>query len=247
MIKVVIGGGDGSIMSLIDELYLYQVDISRCIFGILPIGRNNDLSRALGWGGSLTLTSDFVEFKEIVKLIADAPSVNVDVFELKLICDDKEGEIIEIKNNEKVKKEENGKVLTTFSKPFISYFSLGNDARIGFGFDKSRSTNKFANCCSYFWETSKKLCCRNTLKVKGFLDSFYSINLENENNFNVKDNNQDITIRENEASKKIIFNNIENNKITEQYDNFRTSSPVNNINSDDFTTRKNTVCKLYFI
>lgn len=49
--KIIIGGGDGSILSVIEYLELNGINVHNCLFGILPIGTRNDLSSTLGWGG----------------------------------------------------------------------------------------------------------------------------------------------------------------------------------------------------
>jgi hypothetical protein len=48
-IKIIVAGGDGTVLSIIENLNK-QVDISRCIFGHIPLGTGNDLSNALGFG-----------------------------------------------------------------------------------------------------------------------------------------------------------------------------------------------------
>lgn len=51
-----------------------------------------------------------------------------------------------------------------FKKKMSNYFSIGVDARIGYGFDKSRTGNRCCNKCVYCWEGFKKMFLR-TLKV----------------------------------------------------------------------------------
>jgi hypothetical protein len=233
-------------MWLLEKLYMAEVDFNRCIFGILPVGRNNDLSRSLGWGGSLYLTSDFVEFKEIVREIAEASSVFIDIWDIKLTCAEG-GEIVEVNNDGKKTKIENGKVMTTFKKSFISYFSLGYEARVGFGFKKHKTTSRCKNFMSYLWEASKKLCCRKTLKVKGFLDSFYTVKME-DNLAEELDSQAEITIRENEAPKETIFRSIDdNNNNILQKENFNSNDTNNMINlriNNKQITIKDKKCKL---
>ncbi len=58
MVKVIIGGGDGTVMHVIEKLNDSVIDIKKCIFGVFPLGNSNDLSSALGWGGIFTLELD---------------------------------------------------------------------------------------------------------------------------------------------------------------------------------------------
>lgn len=42
-----------------------------------------------------------------------------------------------------------------------NYGSIGVDARVGYGFDKSRSANRSKNKCIYVWEGIKKTFTKN--------------------------------------------------------------------------------------
>jgi len=55
MVKVIIGGGDGTVMWVIENLRNADIDIQKCIFGVLPLGNTNDLSCSLGWGSTISL------------------------------------------------------------------------------------------------------------------------------------------------------------------------------------------------
>jgi hypothetical protein len=86
------------------------------------------------------------------------------------------GEIIEInKDNKSFKTDSENKKLNSYRRTFINYFSLGYDARVGFGFEKSRSGNRCINKCIYFWEGCKKNCCRKTIPLNSFFDSFLTV------------------------------------------------------------------------
>lgn len=50
--RVIVCGGDGSVMWVIDEMLRYDINQERCPIGILPFGTGNDFSRVLGWGGN---------------------------------------------------------------------------------------------------------------------------------------------------------------------------------------------------
>lgn len=47
--RVVICGGDGSVLWVVKEVIEAGVDIHKIVFGIIPIGTGNDFSRTLGW------------------------------------------------------------------------------------------------------------------------------------------------------------------------------------------------------
>ena len=47
---VVACGGDGTMSWLVNKLFSHIPKLYLLIFGILPIGTGNDMSRSLGWG-----------------------------------------------------------------------------------------------------------------------------------------------------------------------------------------------------
>jgi hypothetical protein len=53
--RVIIGGGDGTTMTFLENLLSKGVDVQRCYYGVLPLGTGNDLSNALGFGSNLIL------------------------------------------------------------------------------------------------------------------------------------------------------------------------------------------------
>jgi diacylglycerol kinase (ATP) len=57
------------------------------------------------------------------------------------------------------------------NKKMCNYFSFGVDSRIGFGFDKNRTTSVLGNKCVYCWEGFKKMFIR-TAKIKDVVESF---------------------------------------------------------------------------
>jgi hypothetical protein len=65
--KVIIGGGDGTLLKVIEKLMEEKINVHNCVFGILPLGNNNTLSQALGWGGSLNLKKIIFESAQICR------------------------------------------------------------------------------------------------------------------------------------------------------------------------------------
>lgn len=74
-------------LPLIEHLEKEGVNVMNCLFGVLPLGTRNDLSSTLGWGAKMDLDSDMSKFKNLVLEFADASSVPIDVWELKLSLD----------------------------------------------------------------------------------------------------------------------------------------------------------------
>lgn len=51
-LRVIVGGGDGTVLWVVQELVNAGIDVSKCPIGIIPFGTGNDFSRVLGWGGN---------------------------------------------------------------------------------------------------------------------------------------------------------------------------------------------------
>jgi hypothetical protein len=47
---VLIGGGDGTVLSIIENLAKNGIDEKKCTFGHMPLGTGNDLANSLGFG-----------------------------------------------------------------------------------------------------------------------------------------------------------------------------------------------------
>jgi len=60
---------------------------------------------------------------------------------------------------------------TKMTKKMCNYFSFGVDSRIGFGFDKHRTTSVLGNKCVYCWEGFKKMFIK-TARMKDIVDTF---------------------------------------------------------------------------
>lgn len=174
-VKVIIGGGDGTVAQMLEKLQKDHVDLSRCFFGVLPLGTGNDLSRTLGWGGTIVLSSKMKQFKKLVRKFSHAAYTYVDLWDIKLTCDEREGEILQIQEGEKKPKMEEDKKVTVLKKTFISYMSIGYDARVGFGFDKLRTSSRASNYLIYIWEGLKKMSFGKTMKVNDIIDSFWVV------------------------------------------------------------------------
>jgi diacylglycerol kinase (ATP) len=48
---VIVCGGDGTVMWVVEQIVKMKINIHDIPVGIIPIGTGNDFSRALGWGG----------------------------------------------------------------------------------------------------------------------------------------------------------------------------------------------------
>ena len=226
-VKIIICGEDYTIYKFISQLNNNSnINLNKIIFGVLPIGHSNDISRQLGFGDYYEITTDMLKLKNVIKEINESCTTLIDIWDIKLTCDSKEGGIIYNENNKKsFKKTQSGEKLTILRHGFIGYFSLGYDGRIGFGASKKKSKFKCCHNLFLFWEKIKKCICQKTIKLNGFIDSFYVINLPKEDFSNSIDCETDCTAMENEGRKIPIFQN----KINAENDN-----KTNNENDSDY-------------
>jgi diacylglycerol kinase family enzyme len=55
-IKIVIGGGDGTISRIVNSIVTNGIKLERVNFGCIPFGMNNQISECLGWGSHIHLS-----------------------------------------------------------------------------------------------------------------------------------------------------------------------------------------------
>lgn len=157
-VRIIVAGGDGSLIWAIQSCIEQNLEISCIEFGILPFGSGNDLAGTLGWGRDPP--SDLFEAYAREWWIAMPRSF--DFWEIKAEVHELGGFGRVSKSRNSVNKnilkfgEENQLVI---HRLMSNYFSVGLDARIGLGFDKHRTTKKCCNRFFYAWEGFKKMCC----------------------------------------------------------------------------------------
>ena len=223
-VKTLIGGGDGTILSMIDGFVKYGIDITYCIFGHIPLGTGNDLSNSLGFKDHINISKGNIDDLYLILLnYYNAKFGKIDVWKIDLQLDPEEGEVIVNQKDGKAPlKDEDGNILRRYMRSFINYISLGYDARVGYNFDPKRTNSRNMNKCIYFLEGAKKIFCRKTVSVNGFIDTF-TVYDDIENSVNQEsfftDYNNDIELNNNHLSNDIH----EENKI----------NPENNHDIDD--------------
>ena len=178
--RVVVAGGDGSLIWVIEELLKHQLDISSIEFGILPFGTGNDLAAMLGWGRKPPKKLIGKNLSHLVKYAESwlqAEAKPLDIWQISI-------EVEETGHFEKITTEnghyrrehlrfESDSDLKVYSRLMTNYFSVGLDARIGVGFDKRRTTSKIFNRMIYCWEGFKKIFCLPNTRVPEITSTFY--------------------------------------------------------------------------
>ena len=171
ILRVIIAGGDGSLIWAIETFVKEEIFLERIHFGILPFGSGNDLSAMLGWGRDPP--SDM--FEPYIEEWLLATPCNFDFWLIKGEVSGDGGIGRVNKTPKQVSKshiEENGSKKLLFQRLMSNYFSIGLDARIGLGFDKHRTKTKCCNKIMYCWEGFKKMfCCLKTPRIPEIISS----------------------------------------------------------------------------
>jgi len=167
VIRVMVAGGDGTVMWSFSELQDTGVPPDKVCVGVIPFGTGNDFSRTMGWGGKPPgnlVGQDMKGLKGHCKNWLDALQQPFDLWEVEVtVC--KEGSLKFVDDHKKcltdgMKKQHNitycDQGIMTMKKPMCNYFSIGYDGRVGLGFEKNRTKSQTGNLIVYFKEGFKK-------------------------------------------------------------------------------------------
>jgi len=178
-IRVLVAGGDGTVMWALSELIKSEVDMTRVAVGHIPFGTGNDFARTTGWGHEPpeTLVGNSKEYLYAdMRRWINADIRNFDMWQVD-IQTAPSGGFFFIHQGKKVMTEShkvqhglveaNGGMRMT--KPMLNYFSFGFSERAGVGFEKKRTTSKLRNILRYGVEGVKKLLFRPPPKVSDVL------------------------------------------------------------------------------
>mmetsp|Transcript_6778 Transcript_6778/g.18708 ORF Transcript_6778/g.18708 Transcript_6778/m.18708 type:complete len:511 (-) Transcript_6778:68-1600(-) len=181
LIRILVAGGDGTVMWTLTELTKTQVDMTKVAVGHIPFGTANDFSRTTGWGPTapVDLVGDNKEhLLRDMKRWVNAEVRNFDVWEID-ICTAPEGTFYFVHDGKKALTE-NDKVQhglvelpeggMRMRKPMVNYFSFGSIERAGIGFEKMRTRSRLCNILRYGWEGTKKWLFRRPPDVSDVLE-----------------------------------------------------------------------------
>eukprot|EP00439_Symbiodinium_sp_Y106_P077851 s1032_g16.t1 len=158
MVRVFVGGGDGTVMWVVQEAELHHINPQRMHIGMVPLGTGNDFSRSLGWGGrnpdaSALLKDDCaLSFDESCtkprKDWLKAPTSLHDVWKVTLKVDAEDGTIY--RKDAPVRKDGHDvKELETF---MILYCGIAKDAELAYNVELNRTKSQFLNKLVYIWQ-----------------------------------------------------------------------------------------------
>lgn len=157
-IRMVICGGDGSLMKLVMLAKDAGCDVKNLICCHLPYGTGNDLSRSLGWGASESSLPIYKTLPRLVREICLNSSETVLNVWTVLIRFRPGGTTYDIDaQGQYVPRNE-----TFFEQFMINYFGMGEDARVGTGFEKNRTKQRCCNAWLYLFIGAWNCvcCCR---------------------------------------------------------------------------------------
>jgi len=223
-LKILIAGGDGSVLSIIEDLHKEKIDINRLIFGVLPMGTGNDLCHSLGYGNSVEIGKKINNLENFIYLYTRSKITKIDIWEISinfnensslLVCTSKGEKLIYSSGNNNIN--DNNHIIITnnnklFRKNFINYMSIGYDAVCGAEFEMKRSSNRNCNRIIYGYEAVKRyLCCKKNLTINEIIDDFVTYeNNNNDNNIHDDKNDSSMNIIRINSNKKILYEKEEN-------------------------------------
>eukprot|EP00746_Dinoflagellata_sp_MGD_P013790 gnl/MRDRNA2_/MRDRNA2_129933_c0_seq1.p1 gnl/MRDRNA2_/MRDRNA2_129933_c0~~gnl/MRDRNA2_/MRDRNA2_129933_c0_seq1.p1 ORF type:complete len:507 (+),score=88.76 gnl/MRDRNA2_/MRDRNA2_129933_c0_seq1:138-1658(+) len=183
MTRVIVGGGDGTVMWSIIEMQSHNIDMTKVAVGVMPFGTGNDFSRTLGWGGhppKKLIGQDFSALKEHVRCWLVANPQQHDIWEVTLTTHE-QGNFLFVQPDKSKgltdgqRKQHNVSDLPNggmhMVKPLCNYYSFGWDPCVGVSFDRHRTKSQFQNLLVYAAAGAKKqLPCVKPPRIDETLD-----------------------------------------------------------------------------
>lgn len=161
-VRVVVAGGDGTVVWAMEEAHRHGVDMTKVAFGTIPYGTGNDFGRVLGWGTSNptnVFDKEMEVFKSLVRSWLQAEPKDFDLWEVTVEMSFR-GRIRKWKGDESVVVKDETKKrrpVKKLVKLMSNYFSFGVESQIGIEFDKRRTSSQTLNKGVYLMEGFKKM------------------------------------------------------------------------------------------
>jgi diacylglycerol kinase (ATP) len=161
-VRVVVAGGDGTVVWAMEEAHRHGVDMNKVAFGTIPYGTGNDFGRVLGWGTSNptnVFDNEMEVFKNLVRSWLEATPKDFDLWEVTVEMSNR-GRIRKWKGDESVVVKDETKKrrpVKKLVKLMSNYFSFGVESQIGIEFDKRRTSSQTLNKGVYIMEGFKKM------------------------------------------------------------------------------------------
>ena len=152
-------------MRALNDLQTF-VKVSRITYIALPFGTGNDLARNTNWGPHAH-QPHLQKLEEICfEICCNSNSQQVNIWDVHFVIRN-DGDIQSIRDNRATsildksrKAQKNSEKGTyTYTAFMALYFSIGDDAKIGFDFEANRTASRCANKCRYVCSTIKYWFC----------------------------------------------------------------------------------------
>mmetsp|Transcript_65916 Transcript_65916/g.157619 ORF Transcript_65916/g.157619 Transcript_65916/m.157619 type:complete len:420 (-) Transcript_65916:49-1308(-) len=151
LVRVIVGGGDGSVMWVAGEAEKHGVDVAtQMALGIIPLGTGNDFSRHLGWGGTNPRPKSLRRnnYRRVVQLMqrfAVGLPEPFDVWKITIESDPIVGRVCTHNKQGGEDIQLGGKI----DRLMILYYSVGDDGMSGYAFEPKRMESQFGNLFQY--------------------------------------------------------------------------------------------------
>ena len=260
-LKILIAGGDGSVLSIVEDLYKDNIDIDRLIFGIFPCGTGNDLCHSLGYGNSVEFGKKINNLENFIYLYTRSKITKIDIWEITINFNENSSLLVSTSKGEKIiyssgninnniNNNNNNIIIINnnkvFTKNFINYMSIGYDAVCGAEFEMKRSSNRTCNRIIYGYEGVKRyLCCKKNHTINELIDNFISYDNNNKNIDNKNDSSMNI-IRVN-SNKQILYEKEENKEelneelVNNNKENIINTENIIDTNENNINTKNNNI------
>jgi hypothetical protein len=151
---VALMGGDGGIMRAIQVLEPL-VDIGKLVFVALPFGSGNDMAQTLKWGAT-SAEKYLKDIRSIIReIVLHTKVVQVNIWETIMTFRTK-GDCLMIGEGLRERSIFSKEVKSRIKKGkyihkcfMVNYFSMGDCAKIGYEFERSRTRSRLGNVCMY--------------------------------------------------------------------------------------------------
>ncbi|CDI84710.1 diacylglycerol kinase, putative [Eimeria praecox] len=169
-IRVLVAGGDGTVMWCLEEMQKTGVLPNACAVGVVPYGTGNDFANAFGWRPFNAANPFDSSLHTIVEHSMKAHVVFHDLWSVKVSLKPG-GYFSRINPNTRKKEvvEREGKPVQELSFTMSNYFSMGVESRIGRGFDRHRTKSQAFNKMRYGIEGFKKAFWTRTQNINSLI------------------------------------------------------------------------------
>eukprot|EP00930_Biecheleria_cincta_P102971 TRINITY_DN94846_c0_g1_i1.p1 TRINITY_DN94846_c0_g1~~TRINITY_DN94846_c0_g1_i1.p1 ORF type:complete len:431 (-),score=68.85 TRINITY_DN94846_c0_g1_i1:202-1494(-) len=153
--RVVVGGGDGTIMWVVTEVEKHGINPREQIaIAMIPLGTGNDFSQSLGWGsanpnGEALARNDFEALKHMVEAWCKATPSYMDVWQVSIKVDEQTGTIYQ---REEPMLDIHGEEVTELETCMLLYCGIAKDAELAYRVEMHRTKSQCCNKLVYGWQ-----------------------------------------------------------------------------------------------